>query len=35
VNDPELDARLVLQVLTDQLEAFARLAAEMPDALLA
>ena len=35
VNDPELDARLVLQVLLDQLEAFARLGEEMPDALLA
>ncbi|WP_416236531.1 RecQ family ATP-dependent DNA helicase [Pseudorhodobacter sp.] len=35
VNDPEMDARLVLQVLIDQLEAFARLGDEMPDALLA
>jgi ATP-dependent DNA helicase RecQ len=35
VNNPELDARLVLQVLIDQLEAFARLGEEMPDALLA
>jgi ATP-dependent DNA helicase RecQ len=35
VNDPELDARLVLQVLADQIAAFAHLGQETPDALLA
>ena len=35
VNDPELDARLALQVLADQLTAFARLEKDVPDALLA
>ncbi|WP_370160560.1 RecQ family ATP-dependent DNA helicase [Limimaricola soesokkakensis] len=35
VNDPELDARLVFQVLTNQLAAFTELNAETPDALTA
>ena len=35
VNDPELDARLVLQVLADQIAAFGKLGLEVPDALLA
>ncbi|MFN4131413.1 MAG: ATP-dependent DNA helicase RecQ, partial [Paracoccaceae bacterium] len=35
VNDPELDARLVLQVLADQIVAFGKLGHEVPDALLA
>ena len=35
VNDPEQDARLALQVLTDQIAAFARLGQEAPDALMA
>jgi len=35
VNDPELDARLVLQVLADQIGAFAGLSQEAPDALIA
>lgn len=35
VNDPELDARLVFEVLTNQLEALRRLQAEAPDALSA
>ncbi len=35
VNDPELDARLVLQVLADQIAAFGKLGHEVPDALLA
>ncbi len=35
VNDPELDARLVLQVLADQIVAFGKLGLEVPDALLA
>ena len=34
VNDPELDARLVLQVLADQVAAFDKLGQEAPDALL-
>jgi ATP-dependent DNA helicase RecQ len=33
VNDPEQDARLALQVLADQIAAFARLAQASPDAL--
>lgn len=33
VNDPELDARLVFQVLENQIQAFHRLHAEEPDAL--
>ncbi|MFV0333375.1 MAG: RecQ family ATP-dependent DNA helicase [Tropicimonas sp.] len=35
VNDPVLDARLVFEVLANQFEAFERLGAEQPDALLA
>ena len=35
VNDPEQDARLALQVLSDQIAAFTRLGQEAPDALLA
>jgi ATP-dependent DNA helicase RecQ len=35
VNDPKLDARLVLQVLADQIAAFGKLGLEVPDALLA
>ncbi|GAA0305674.1 RecQ family ATP-dependent DNA helicase [Rhodovulum strictum] len=35
VNDPERDARLVFEVLEDQIDAFSRLAAETPDALTA
>jgi len=35
VNDPELDARLVFQVLDNQLSAFQRLNDEQPDALTA
>ena len=35
VNDPELDARLVLQVLENQLDALQRLNAEEPEALAA
>jgi ATP-dependent DNA helicase RecQ len=35
VNDPELDARLVLQVLADQIAAFGKLGEEVPVALLA
>nr|WP_243645085.1 RecQ family ATP-dependent DNA helicase [Rhodovulum euryhalinum] len=35
VNDPELDARLVFEVLANQIEALGRLAAEAPDALAA
>ena len=35
VNDPEQDARLALQVLADQIAAFARLGQETPDCLLA
>ncbi|MDX0488812.1 RecQ family ATP-dependent DNA helicase [Sinorhizobium medicae] len=35
VNDPELDARLVLEVLANQIAAFATLAQEMPAALIA
>ncbi|MBW0159635.1 RecQ family ATP-dependent DNA helicase [Sedimentimonas flavescens] len=35
VNDPELDARLVFQVLENQLDAFDRLHEEAPDALIA
>ena len=35
VNDPELDARLVLAVLADQIAAFGKLGQEVPDALLA
>jgi ATP-dependent DNA helicase RecQ len=35
VNDPEQDARLALQVLSDQIAAFTRLAREAPDAVLA
>jgi len=35
VNDPELDARLVFEVLENQLGAFERLNAEDPDALTA
>ncbi len=35
VNDPELDARLVLHVLADQIAAFAELGHAAPDALLA
>lgn len=35
VNDPEQDARLALQVLADQITAFATLGQEVPDALLA
>jgi ATP-dependent DNA helicase RecQ len=34
VNDPEQDARLALQVLSDQIAAFTRLGQEAPDALL-
>ena len=34
VNDPEQDARLALQVLTNQLAAFAQLRQDAPDALL-
>ena len=35
VNDPEQDARLALQVLSDQIAAFTRLGREAPDAVLA
>ncbi len=35
VNDPELDARLVLQVLIDQISAFAKVGQQVPDALTA
>lgn len=35
VNDPAQDARLALQVLADQIAAFARLGAETPDTLTA
>ncbi len=35
VNDPELDARLVLEVLINQIAAFATLAQETPAALIA
>ncbi|WP_237273772.1 RecQ family ATP-dependent DNA helicase [Sulfitobacter sp. M22] len=35
VNDPELDARLVFDVLANQLDAFVKLDAEEPDALTA
>lgn len=35
VNDPELDAQLVFQVLTDQLKAFEELKAKTPEALIA
>jgi len=35
VNDPELDARLVLQVLENQLDAFGQLGRDSPDALAA
>jgi ATP-dependent DNA helicase RecQ len=35
VNDPEQDARLALQVLSDQIAAFTRLGQEAPDAVLA
>lgn len=35
VNDPELDARLVFEVLANQLDAFAKLAEDAPDALAA
>ncbi len=35
LNDPELDARLVLQVFADQIAAFSKLGQEVPDALLA
>ena len=35
VNDPEQDARLALQVLSDQKAAFARLGQDVPDAVLA
>nr|WP_114961156.1 RecQ family ATP-dependent DNA helicase [Tritonibacter mobilis] len=35
VNDPELDARLVFEVLANQLDAFLKLQAEEPDALTA
>ena len=35
VNDPELDARLVFEVLANQLDAFAELAEDAPDALAA
>lgn len=35
MSDPELDARLVLQVLADQIAAFGKLGLEVPDALLA
>jgi len=35
VNDPEQDARLALQVLSDQIAAFSGLGQEAPDALLA
>ncbi|EBA13445.1 RecQ family ATP-dependent DNA helicase [Roseobacter sp. CCS2] len=35
LNDPELDAKLVFQVLANQLEAFAQLNRDTPDALLA
>ena len=35
VNDPEQDARLTLQVLSDQIAAFTRLGQEAPDAVLA
>ena len=34
VNDPELDARLVLQVLSDQIGAFDKLSRNAPDAVL-
>lgn len=35
VNDPEQDARLALQLLADQIAAFAKLEQEAPDTLLA
>lgn len=35
VNDPELDAQLVFQVLENQLDAFEQLNTEQPDALVA
>ena len=35
VNDPAEDARLALQVLTDQMTAFARLGHDVPDVLMA
>lgn len=35
VNDPELDARLVFEVLGNQLDAFGQLASEAPDAVAA
>ena len=35
VNDPELDARLVFEVLANQLDAFERLLADEPDAIAA
>lgn len=35
VNDPELDARLVFEVLANQLDAFATLGERQPDALVA
>jgi ATP-dependent DNA helicase RecQ len=35
VNDPEQDARLALQVLSDQIAAFTRLGQDAPDAVLA
>jgi ATP-dependent DNA helicase RecQ len=35
INDPELDARLVFEVLTNQLDAFAALGERQPDALVA
>jgi ATP-dependent DNA helicase RecQ len=35
VNDPEQDARLALQVLSDQMAAFVLLGQQAPDALLA
>ena len=35
INDPELDARLVFEVLANQLDAFQNLADSEPDALVA
>ncbi|MDM7933742.1 RecQ family ATP-dependent DNA helicase [Tabrizicola sp.] len=35
INDPELDARLVFEVLANQLDAFAALGERQPDALVA
>ena len=35
INDPELDARLVFEVLSNQLDAFRNLAENQPDALVA